>query len=147
MTIHRRSVLKAMAALPAVGLAAPAFAQSSYTSQPGPGVPPYARTVSLAGPRFGLTMLNERIVEKLKERGIWVVGADMGGKPAYSIDMTGPVALVVGGEDRGVRRLVLEKCDHVAGLPMQGKLNSLNASVAAGVLMYEVVRQRLGKGV
>lgn len=83
-------------------------------------------------------------IEKLKERGIWVVGADMGGKPAYEIDMTGPIALVVGGEDRGVRRLVLEKCDHVAGLPMLGKLNSLNASVAAGVLMYEVVRQRMG---
>lgn len=82
-------------------------------------------------------------IDKLKQRGIWVVGADMEGTPAYSIDLTGPVALVVGGEDKGVRRLVLEKCDHVASLPLYGRLNSLNASVAAGVLMYEVVRQRL----
>lgn len=84
-------------------------------------------------------------IDKLKERGLWVIGADMGGKLAYEVDMTGPIALVVGGEDRGVRRLVLEKCDHVARLPMAGKLNSLNASVAAAVMMYEAVRQRSAK--
>lgn len=81
-------------------------------------------------------------IDKLKERGIWVVGADMEGKLAYEVDMKGPIALVVGGEGGGVRRLVLEKCDFVAKLPMLGKINSLNASVAAGVLMYEAVRQR-----
>jgi 23S rRNA (guanosine2251-2'-O)-methyltransferase len=81
-------------------------------------------------------------IEKLKEQGLWIVGADMEGALAYEIDMTGPIALVIGGEEKGVRRLVLEKCDHVARLPMFGKLNSLNASVAAGVLMYEAVRQR-----
>jgi 23S rRNA (guanosine2251-2'-O)-methyltransferase len=83
-----------------------------------------------------------RAVESLKERGIWVVGVDMQGKPAWEADLTGPVALVVGGEDGGVRRLVLEKCDFLAGLPMFGKINSLNTSVAAGILMYEVVKQR-----
>jgi len=84
----------------------------------------------------------EQTIEKLKEQGIWVVGADPQGKPAWELDLTGPVALVVGGEDGGVRRLVLEKCDFLAGLPMYGKINSLNVSVAAGILMYEVVRQR-----
>lgn len=84
-------------------------------------------------------------IEKLKERGVWVVGADAEAKPAWEMDLTGPVALVVGGEGGGVRRLVLEKCDFLAGLPMFGKINSLNASVAAGILMYEVVRQRTGK--
>jgi 23S rRNA (guanosine2251-2'-O)-methyltransferase len=83
-------------------------------------------------------------LEKLKERGIWTVGADATGKPVWEIDLKGPIALVVGGEDGGVRRLVLEKCDFVAGLPMFGQINSLNASVAAGILMYEVVRQRTG---
>lgn len=86
-----------------------------------------------------------RTIEELKERGIWAVGADMSGKPAWQADLTGPVALVVGGEDGGVRRLVLEKCDLVVGLPMAGKVNSLNVSVAAGVMMYEVVRQRANK--
>ena len=84
-------------------------------------------------------------IERLKERGVWIIGADMDGSLAYEIDMTGPIAIVVGGEDRGVRRLVLEKCDHVTRLPMLGKLNSLNASVAAGVLMYEAVRQRTAR--
>jgi 23S rRNA (guanosine2251-2'-O)-methyltransferase len=81
-------------------------------------------------------------IEALKKRGVWVVGADMQGKPAWELDLTGPLALVVGGEGSGVRRLVLEKCDFLAGLPMRGKIGSLNASVAAGILMYEVVRQR-----
>ncbi len=81
-------------------------------------------------------------IERLKERGLWVVGGDMDGKPVYDIDLTGPIALVIGSEEHGIRRLVREKCDHVASLPMLGKLNSLNASVAAGVLLYEAVRQR-----
>ena len=85
-----------------------------------------------------------RAIESLKERGIWVVGADMEGKLAYELDLKGPIALVIGGEGGGVRRLALEKCDFVAKLPMLGKINSLNASVAAGILMYEVVRQRGG---
>lgn len=85
-------------------------------------------------------------IERLKELGYWIVGADMGGKLAYELDFTGPIALVIGGEDRGIRRLIQEKCDFIARLPMLGELNSLNASVAAGVLMYEVVRQRTNGG-
>jgi 23S rRNA (guanosine2251-2'-O)-methyltransferase len=81
-------------------------------------------------------------IDKLKKRGLWIIGSDMEGTQAYDIDMKGPIALVIGSEDKGIRRLVLEKCDLVAKLPMLGKLNSLNASVAAGVLMYEAVRQR-----
>ncbi len=85
-------------------------------------------------------------MERLKELGYWVVGADMEGTLAYEVDFTGPIALVVGGEDKGLRRLTRENCDHIARLPMLGQLNSLNASVAAGVLLYEVVRQRTAAG-
>lgn len=83
-------------------------------------------------------------IEKLKERGLWIIGSDTEGTLAYDIDLKGPIALVIGSEDKGIRRLVLEKCDYVARLPMLGRLSSLNASVAAGVLMYETVRQRSG---
>ena len=82
-------------------------------------------------------------LEQLKARGLWVIGVDIGGKQDWtSFDYTGPVALVLGGEHRGVRRLVREHCDVLVRLPMLGKIASLNVSVAAGVLMYEVVRQR-----
>lgn len=83
-----------------------------------------------------------RTIDRLKEEGIWVTCADMDGQPMYEVDLKGPVALVVGGEDEGVSRLSKEKCDFVASMPMKGEINSLNASVAAALLIYEVVRQR-----
>jgi 23S rRNA (guanosine2251-2'-O)-methyltransferase len=82
-------------------------------------------------------------LDQLKEKGLWVVGVDVGGKQDWtSFDYKGPIALVLGGEHRGVRRLVREHCDVLVRLPMLGKIASLNVSVAAGVLLYEVVRQR-----
>ncbi|NLP48096.1 MAG: 23S rRNA (guanosine(2251)-2'-O)-methyltransferase RlmB [Clostridiales bacterium] len=83
-------------------------------------------------------------IDELKSKGLWVYGADMGGQPWCSQDYTGPCALVIGSEGRGLGRLVKEKCDFIVSLPMKGKLNSLNASVAAGVLMFEVAGQRAG---
>ena len=73
---------------------------------------------------------------------MWIYGADMTGTPHTALDYTGPTALVIGSEGAGISRLVREKCDFIATLPMRGKINSLNASVAAAVLLYEVVRQR-----
>ena len=81
-------------------------------------------------------------IEKLKEKGMWFVCADMDGKRMYDLSLTGPIGLVVGSEGDGVSRLVKEKCDFVASIPMKGEIDSLNASVAAGVMMYEIVRQR-----
>ncbi len=81
-------------------------------------------------------------IESLKKEGVWVFGADMSGKDYTTFDFTVPTALVIGNEGRGIGRLVGEKCDEIISLPMNGKINSLNASVAAGVLMYEVVRKR-----
>ena len=81
-------------------------------------------------------------IDKLKEKGIWFVCADMGGKVMYDLDLKGPIGLVVGSEGEGAGRLVKEKCDFTAAIPMKGAIDSLNASVAAGVLMYEIVRQR-----
>jgi 23S rRNA (guanosine2251-2'-O)-methyltransferase len=82
-------------------------------------------------------------IDELKERGFWVVGVDMNGEKDWTaFDYTGPVALVFGGEHRGLRRLVREHCDVLVRLPMLGKISSLNISVAAGVVLYEVVRQR-----
>ena len=83
-------------------------------------------------------------MEELKEKGIWFVCADMEGDLMYSLDLKGPVGLVIGGEGSGVGRLVKESCDMAAAIPMKGNIDSLNASVAAGVLAYEIVRQRLG---
>jgi len=81
----------------------------------------------------------------LKEQGCWVVGAETDSDLLpYGQDLTGPIALVIGGEGKGLGRLVKENCDYLIRLPMRGRLNSLNASVAAGVLMYEVLRQRMG---
>ena len=83
-------------------------------------------------------------LEDLKKRGLWIYGADMDGEAWCQCDLKGPVALVVGNEGSGISRLVKEKCDVMLSLPMQGKISSLNASVAAGVIMYEIARQRLG---
>ncbi len=82
-------------------------------------------------------------IEELKKRGIWFVCADMGGTPMYGLDLKGPIGLVIGAEGNGVSRLVREKCDMTARIPMRGDIDSLNASVAAGILAYEIVRQRL----
>ena len=84
-------------------------------------------------------------IEDLKKRGIWFVCADMGGESMYRSNLTGPIGLVIGNEGEGVSRLVKEKCDMIASIPMKGDIDSLNASVATGVLAYEIVRQRLAK--
>ncbi len=81
-------------------------------------------------------------IDELKDKGFWVTAADMDGQAMYDIDLKGSIALVVGSEGKGVSRLVREKCDFIASIPMYGEINSLNASVAAGVLMYEALRQR-----
>ncbi|MDD6220140.1 MAG: 23S rRNA (guanosine(2251)-2'-O)-methyltransferase RlmB [Clostridia bacterium] len=81
-------------------------------------------------------------IDTLKGRGVWVFGADMEGTPWTELDFTGSIALVIGSEGRGLSKLVREKCDFIASLPMKGKINSLNASVAAGILMFEASRQR-----
>ena len=81
-------------------------------------------------------------IEELKEQGVWVFGADMDGKDYTLIDFDIPCALVIGNEGKGIGTLVAKKCDEIVSLPMNGKINSLNASVAAAVLMYEVVRRR-----
>ena len=81
-------------------------------------------------------------IEHLKKEGVWVYGADMDGKDYTGFDYTGATALVIGNEGNGIGRLVAQKCDDIISLPMTGKINSLNASVAAGILMYEVLRKR-----
>lgn len=83
-------------------------------------------------------------MEELKERGIWFACADMDGEVMYKLNLTGPIGLVIGNEGEGVGRLVKENCDYVAQIPMKGDIDSLNASVAMGVLAYEIVRQRMG---
>ena len=93
---------------------------------------PVARVTNLA-----------KTIEELKKEGIWFVCADMGGTTMYDLNLKGPIGLVIGNEGEGVGRLVKEKCDMVASMPMKGDIDSLNASVAAGVLAYEIVRQRL----
>lgn len=85
-------------------------------------------------------------LKKLKEKGFWVAGADMDGEKAYyEADLTGPLVLVVGSEGRGMSRLTKEACDFIVSMPMVGRINSLNASVAGSILMYESMRQRLAK--
>ena len=93
---------------------------------------PVARVTNLA-----------KTIEELKKEGIWFVCADMGGTTMYDLNLKGPIGLVIGNEGEGVGRLVKEKCDMVASIPMKGDIDSLNASAAAGVLAYEIVRQRL----
>lgn len=92
---------------------------------------PVARVTNLA-----------QTIDYLKERGLWVMGADMSGDDMYKSNLTGAIALVVGSEGKGISRLIKEKCDFMVRIPMFGEINSLNASVAAAVLMYEIVRQR-----
>lgn len=84
-------------------------------------------------------------MDELKKDGLWFVCADMKGEVMYRQNLTGPIGLVIGNEGEGVSRLVREKCDFTASIPMKGDIDSLNASVAAGVLAYEIVRQRMGK--
>ena len=86
-----------------------------------------------------------RTIENLKKEGIWFVCADMGGTRMYDLNLTGPIGLVIGNEGQGVSKLVKENCDFTASIPMKGDIDSLNASVAAGILAYEIVRQRLTK--
>ena len=81
-------------------------------------------------------------IDSLKEKGIWVYGADMNGQSYLDVDFSGGVALVVGSEGKGISRLVREKCDVIVSLPLKGKINSLNASVAAGILMYKIAEKR-----
>lgn len=95
-------------------------------------------------PVVKVTNLSQTI-EELKERGLWFVCADMDGDLMYDLNLTGPIGLVIGNEGEGVGRLVKEKCDFVAKIPMKGDIDSLNASVAAGVLSFEIARQRLKK--
>lgn len=84
-----------------------------------------------------------KTIEDLKKEGMWFVCADMGGTTMYDLNLKGSIGLVIGNEGSGVSRLVKEKCDFVASIPMKGDIDSLNASVAAGVLAYEIVRQRM----
>lgn len=86
-----------------------------------------------------------KTIEDLKKRGMWFVCGDMDGESMYKLDLTGPMGVVIGSEGEGVSRLVREKCDFAAAIPMFGEIDSLNASVAMGVLSYEIVRQRLAK--
>ncbi|MBE5807190.1 MAG: 23S rRNA (guanosine(2251)-2'-O)-methyltransferase RlmB [Clostridiales bacterium] len=88
-----------------------------------------------------VTNLN-RTIDGLKERGLWIIGTTMDGSDAFKADLTGPVALVIGSEGDGISQKVMEKCDLKLTLPMAGQIDSLNASVAAGILMYEIVRAR-----
>lgn len=83
-------------------------------------------------------------IEELKKQGVWFACADMEGTPMYQTDLKGPIGLVIGNEGEGVKRLVKNACDYQVSIPMKGDIDSLNASVAAGVLAYEIVRQRMG---
>ena len=85
-----------------------------------------------------------KTIEELKKQGLWFVCADMDGTPMYQLDLKGPIGLVIGSEGEGVGRMVKKSCDFIASIPMKGEIDSLNASVAAGVLAYEIVRQRMG---
>lgn len=85
-------------------------------------------------------------IDGLKKQGLWIYGAEMNGTPYYRQGFDGGVVLVIGSEGKGISRLLQSKCDFLVSLPMSGKINSLNASVAAGILMYEVVRQKSVKG-
>lgn len=88
-----------------------------------------------------VTNINQSIKE-LKEKGIWIIGTDINGEDYYKSNLKGPIGLVIGSEENGISRLVKENCDLVVKVPMKGTIDSLNASVASGIIMYEVVRQR-----
>ena len=81
-------------------------------------------------------------LEILKKAGVWIYCADMDGKPYYQTDLTGAIAIIVGSEGQGVGRLIKERCDFVVSIPMHGKANSLNASVAAGIILFEIAKNR-----
>jgi 23S rRNA (guanosine2251-2'-O)-methyltransferase len=85
-------------------------------------------------------------IRRLKDEGFWVYGTAAEGEPPWKIDLTGKVLLVFGGEEKGMRRLTRELCDGVVGLPMRGRVESLNLSTAASAVLYDAVRQRQGKG-
>lgn len=85
-----------------------------------------------------------RTMEQLQEHGVWIYGCDMDGSGCFETDLTGPAAIVIGNEGKGISRLVREKCDVIVSIPMKGKINSLNASNAAAIVMYEILRQRGG---
>jgi 23S rRNA (guanosine2251-2'-O)-methyltransferase len=89
-----------------------------------------------------VTNINDAI-EELKSKNVWVYAADMDGDSIYNARLTGAIAFVIGGEGQGVKRLTKQKCDGIVALPMYGKVNSLNASVAAGIVVYEYLRQNL----
>ncbi len=95
---------------------------------------PVARVTNLA-----------KTIEELKKEGLWFACADMDGETMYKLNLTGPIGLIIGNEGEGVGRLIKEKCDYVASIPTKGDIDSLNASVAAGVLAFEIVRQRLAE--
>ena len=84
-----------------------------------------------------------RTIDELKERGLWIAACDMDGEPYYGADLGGPIGIVVGNEGSGISRLVREHCDFVISIPLRGKINSLNASNAAAVILYEIVRRRI----
>ncbi|MBO4776645.1 MAG: 23S rRNA (guanosine(2251)-2'-O)-methyltransferase RlmB [Lachnospiraceae bacterium] len=84
-----------------------------------------------------------KTIEDLKKEGLWFVCADMDGETMYNLNLKGPIGVVIGSEGEGVSRLVKEKCDFIASIPMKGQIDSLNASVAAGILCFEIVRQRM----
>ena len=84
-----------------------------------------------------------KTIQELKEKGMWFVCADMAGTSMYKLDLKGPIGLVIGNEGDGVSKLVKENCDFIASIPVKGEINSLNASVATGVLAYEILRQRM----
>lgn len=86
-----------------------------------------------------------RTIEELKKEGLWFTVTDMDGKPVSEMDFSGPTGLVIGNEGKGVSRLIRETCDFTASIPMRGKIDSLNASVAAGIFCYEVMKQRSGR--
>ena len=84
-----------------------------------------------------------QILEALKKEGLWIVGTSLKGENLYKQNLQGPLAIVIGNESKGLSRLVEEKCDFLISIPMQGEINSLNASVATGIVLYEILRQRM----
>lgn len=86
-----------------------------------------------------------RVMEQLQQQGVWIYGCDMDGSDCFETDLTGPAAIVIGNEGKGISRLVREKCDFIISIPMRGQINSLNASNAAAIIMYEILRQRRRK--
>jgi 23S rRNA (guanosine2251-2'-O)-methyltransferase len=84
-----------------------------------------------------------RTIDELKKQGLWIIGADAEGKNYFEVDLTGPIALVIGGEDKGLGKLVKQKCDILVRIPLRGRITSLNAAVAASILGYDILRQRI----